>query len=103
MEPPSLRQAGLTALHEAATSGHLHVVLVLLGCGARVDVTTEFGSTPLMCAAAFGQVDVARVLLACGADVNFHDKRGGTALDIANEKCEDEMAEFLESFAKHCA
>jgi ankyrin repeat protein len=48
-----------------------------------------------MCAAAWGHLESAKVLIQHGADVGLVDNRGGTAFDIALEKGEDEMAEFL--------
>jgi ankyrin repeat protein len=48
-----------------------------------------------MCAAAWGHAEVAKALVERGADPDRKDKRGGTAYDIACEKGEDEVAEFL--------
>jgi ankyrin repeat protein len=85
----------LSPLHEAAANGDALAVRALLDAGAPVDAETRDGVTPLMCAAAWGYIDVARILIERGADINHVANRGDTALDIAEEKCEAQMASFL--------
>ena len=58
-----------TALHTAATYGHLSVVQYLAGQGATIDATGKNGETPLMWAAFNGHLSVMRYLLAQGASL----------------------------------
>ncbi len=48
-----------------------------------------------MAAAALGECEVVRLLLSRGANTMERDNRGGTALDIAEEKDQDEAAAIL--------
>lgn len=58
-----------TALHTAATYGHLSVVQYLAGQGATIDATGKNGETPLMWAAFNGHLSVVRYLLVQGASL----------------------------------
>jgi ankyrin repeat protein len=90
---------GRTALHWAASNGHLGVIPVLLSAGAKVDSknesapTTEktalkfkcyslmffsIGNTALHWAAKNGHLGVIPVLLSAGAEVNSKDKSAPT-------------------------
>jgi ankyrin repeat protein len=40
-------ELGYTALHEAATQGHVAVVKILLAAGARPDLRNDYGNTAL--------------------------------------------------------
>ena len=73
---------GLTALHWAATEGHVAIVKDLLDA-ANVDVNAkdDRGRTALNRAARNGHVAIVKDLLgAANVDVNAKDKRGRTAL-----------------------
>ena len=63
-----------TALHFAASNGHVDVAKVLIQNGADVNaVHNEVKRTALHHAAEYGHVDVAKVLIQNGADVNAVD------------------------------
>ena len=81
--PPDAEEAknGHRALHQAASSGHLEVVDLLLAAGAAADVPDGQGQTPLMRAAGAAAVPTGRRLLDAGADVNARSVPDGeTAL-----------------------
>ena len=52
-----------TALHAAATTGHLAITSLLLKNGALIDVQNEVGRTPLHKAARFGKTKIVELLL----------------------------------------
>ncbi|KDQ20611.1 hypothetical protein BOTBODRAFT_100253, partial [Botryobasidium botryosum FD-172 SS1] len=96
-------RTGLTALHAAASRGHLDVVqwrmsyfaldsdrcpcLVVDHCGAMVDLEDKEGETALHKAALHGHLDVVSYLLRTGkADVHAQDADGWTALHNACSK-----------------
>lgn len=72
-----LESDGETALHRAASRGHLQAVRLLLDGGASVDAVDGEGVTPLVLAAYRGQTDVVKLLLERGAFVNAQEKRNG--------------------------
>ena len=92
---------GRTPLYNAADSGHLDVVKLLLEKGATVDVRTkEEGPydnhiTPLMAAAGRGHLDVVKLLLEKGAAVDARGRNGSTPLSFAAEDGHAEVAKLL--------
>ncbi len=80
---PPRTDEGDTALHLAASGGHLKAVVVLVGTGAKVDAWGHRLRTPLHCAVAQGHLAVARLLLDVGAKVSAKDAAGSTPLDLA--------------------
>ncbi len=72
---------GHLALNQAAMSGQVEVVELLLAAGAAPDAPDAQGLTPLMRAAFTAAIPVGKRLLAAGADVNARSEAGGeTAL-----------------------
>ena len=80
--PPDAEESknGHRALHQAAASGKIEVVEVLLDAGAEVDALDGAGMTALMRAAVPAAVPVGKRLLAGGAEVNARSASGATAL-----------------------
>ncbi|GLH10138.1 Ankyrin repeat and death domain-containing protein 1A, partial [Gryllus bimaculatus] len=78
-----LTENGDTALHVAASGGHVKAVVVLLGSGAKVNASGYRLRTPLHCAAAHGHLAVAQRLLLAGAQVDAKDADGHTPLGLA--------------------
>lgn len=52
-----------TALHVAASKGHVALARMLLENGANVDATDDFGQTPICKAAFDGHIEVVRLLI----------------------------------------
>ncbi|MCW3051657.1 MAG: Ankyrin [Chthonomonadales bacterium] len=67
-------------LDNAAKTGNIGIVTLLLNKGAKVDATAGSGVTPLMMATSFKHPKMVVLLLQQGADVNAKDDRGFTPL-----------------------
>lgn len=95
--------AGKTPLHWAACEGYPFVVRELLRLKAKVDSVDYQGQTPLHAAAGaekelfLSSVEVAEVLLAGGANLNAVDSLGKTPLDVAKEKGNLKLLEWLDA------
>ncbi len=84
------------AIREAASSGNLGVIKVLLACNHHLVSTGDaFGQTPLHYAASNGQIKAATLLLANGADVEAKTDLGATPLDMAAGAGNKNMIELL--------
>ena len=59
-----------TALHVAASRGHVSLVDALLSAGSEVEAVNILGATACHCAALQGHAEVLRSLVSAGADVN---------------------------------
>ncbi len=85
---PRAGMRGMDELQFAAYCGSLEVVKVLLGAGADVAASDDFGCTALhwnlrMACAPGDRFGVAEALLNAGADVNHRDGEGNSVLDAA--------------------
>jgi ankyrin repeat protein len=89
------QDTGGTPLHEAAKSGHVEVVEMLLARGASVDSRNRYGETPLFLAAAWGHNTVARRLLECGADPCACNGEGRSPQDVVASRSDVAMWEML--------
>jgi len=76
---------GLTALVFAAREGDLESARALLGAGADVNQTTEYGWTPLLTATNNRHYTLASFLIDHGANVNLANKGGWTPLYLATD------------------
>jgi ankyrin repeat protein len=91
-----LSEDGETALHRAASRGHLNAVALLLDHGAKVDATDGEGVTPLILASYRGQTEVVKLLLQRGAAVNAREKRNGlSSLSHAVGRGDKELVSVL--------
>ncbi|MBZ3881537.1 KN motif and ankyrin repeat domain-containing protein 3 [Sciurus carolinensis] len=89
-------QTGQTALMLAISHGRQDMVAALLECGADVNAQDADGATALMCASEYGRLDTVRLLLAQpGCDPAILDNEGTSALAIALEAEQDEVAALL--------
>jgi ankyrin repeat protein len=85
---------GLTALVLAAREGDLESATLLLGAGADVDQTTEYGWTPLLTATNNRHYRLAEYLIEHGADVNKANKGNWTPLYLATDNRNIEGGDF---------
>jgi ankyrin repeat protein len=110
----AIENHGFTPLHYAALAGHYRCVSILLERGANMNAQDESGNTAIIFLANFtkaedrsvkekiassiigsDRIQAAKILLEKGADLNIRNKAGKTALMIAEEKGNAEMAELL--------
>ncbi|MGH2913297.1 MAG: ankyrin repeat domain-containing protein [Thermoanaerobaculia bacterium] len=87
--------AGLTALHLAASRCCTTLVDFLLDHGANVNRKGTGGETPLHLAAQEGCLNAATSLLAKGAKINARDDERRTPLQRAEQWHKDAMVLFL--------
>jgi len=73
----------VTALHNAASQGHVELVRLLLSRKAKLDARDWQGATPLVYAAYTGKHEVLTLLLAQGASINCVPMIGPTPLNAA--------------------
>ena len=76
---------GLTALVFAAREGDIDSAKALVGRGAKINQTTEYGWTPLLTAINNRNYALAQMLIDRGADVNLANKGGWTPLYLATD------------------
>ena len=88
-------------LKEASRLGYLEVVQSLIGRGADVNKSNDYGNTPLYIAAYFGHLEVVRALLAAGADVNRSNNIGQTPLSGALAWNYTQIADLLRDAGAH--
>lgn len=90
-----VNKPGWTALHYAATHGHLAVMELLLEHHAFIDAQAPNGNTPLMMAAYFGTPEAVKLLIQAGADLRLRNHAGMTALDLAQRGERTNAAQLL--------
>jgi len=76
---------GSTALHRAARSGHIDMVVVLLQLGADVTIKDDNDWTPLHEAISQKHLDVCPILVAAGADLTITNNSGKTPKELGIE------------------
>lgn len=90
-----VNKPGWTALHYAATHGHLAVMNLLLEHYAFIDAQAPNGNTPLMMAAYYGTPEAVKLLIEAGADLRLRNRAGQTALDLAQRGERANAAQLL--------
>lgn len=73
------------ALHNAASSGHMSLVDLILDQGFDIEAKDQpCSNTPLhsVCAASGAYPDVVRLLLSRGADINARNRKGDTPCEF---------------------
>ncbi len=85
-----------TPLYNAASSGHVEIVRLLLENGANPNITSyDWEGTPLATAARSGNKLIVELLLKHGADTTIQDSKGETALDKAKKYNHVEIIQIL--------
>jgi ankyrin repeat protein len=84
-------------LFQAAGSGDVATIKLLIEWGALVDGSVDTDAPPLMAAAAMGHLAATRTLLEAGADVNRENYQSWTPLDMALSREYTEVAALLRS------
>ncbi len=86
-------------LHNAAKNGHIGVVKLLLDLGVNKDVRSSFrykkGYTPLHYAIEKDHLEIVKLLITSGASINKKNSSGRTPLDLAFEKNNKELLNFI--------
>ncbi|MEC7946997.1 MAG: ankyrin repeat domain-containing protein, partial [Myxococcota bacterium] len=93
--PPKGCMRGATLLMNAAHAGHVDLVEILLGAGAKLDAHSPTGWTALMCAAGQGHREVVHTLLRAGADASLRNAQGRTAMGVAQRRGHAAVARSL--------
>jgi len=92
-----INKPGWSALHYAATNGHLKIAAYLLEKNAYVDPESPNKTTALMMAARGGHIEVVKLLLDNDADLAKINSVKMTAIDFAEQHNQSEIAEGLKS------
>jgi ankyrin repeat protein len=92
-----INKPGWSALHYAATNGHLKISSYLLDKNAYVDPESPNKTTALMMAARGGHIEVVKLLLDRDADLSKINNVKMTAIDFAEQHNQSEIAEGLKS------
>ncbi len=88
---------GYNALTGAVAGGHTEITKWLLESGANANYGYGAGYTPLLTAAAIGCVDIIKLLLAHGADPAAKTNEGKSALNLAEERRQSAVVEYLQN------
>ncbi|OIN93113.1 MAG: hypothetical protein AUJ20_05215 [Comamonadaceae bacterium CG1_02_60_18] len=95
-----VNKPGWTALHYAATNGHLTVMQLLLDHDAYIDAESPNATTPLMMAAGYGTPSAVKLLLEAGADPTLKNMQGLSAFDFAQRANRQDSSEIIVAFIR---
>lgn len=90
-----VNKPGWTALHYAATGGHLPVIELLLEEHAYIDAGSPNKTTPLMMAAHYGSLSSVKLLLEAGADPTLRNDLGLSAVEFAQRASRQDAADLI--------
>lgn len=91
-----INHRGWNPLIYAATKGHTQIIEMLLDVGAKIDSTSDNGTTALMMAARGNHLEAVKLLLKSGANPNIRNESGGTALNFALGREHQKVVELLQ-------
>ncbi|XP_013389888.1 death-associated protein kinase 1 isoform X2 [Lingula anatina] len=86
---------GETALHRAASGGHVEVVKLLQSNGMNLNVTDQHGDNAVYWAARQGHVEVVKYLKEQGVSVDQQNKSGESALHVAARYGHSHVVQYL--------
>jgi ankyrin repeat protein len=95
-----VNKTGWTALHYAASSGHLGIISLLIEHSAYIDAESPNGTTPLMMAAMYGTPAAVKLLLQEGADPQLKNQQGLSALQFAQRGNRPDSVEAIATFIR---
>src|SRR5262249_576221 len=84
-----------TPLHQAALSGHVEVVGLLLERGADPNLAASDGIAPLHYAAQAGHLEIAQMLVEHGANVNALTAMGEPPIHFEKKNQHEALANYL--------
>ncbi|XP_066913202.1 ankyrin repeat domain-containing protein 66-like isoform X2 [Clytia hemisphaerica] len=90
-----------TALHIAASRGHIECCEILLENGADPTLRMYDGWTPAHCAAEIGNIEVLKLLIRYSGTVVAKDDAGATPRHIAKTYGHKDCATFLKAVEEH--
>jgi hypothetical protein len=94
-----VNKPGWTALHYAASKGHIDMIRLLLDQQAYIDAESPNGTTPLMMAARYSTPKTVKLLLEEGADPRIRNQLGYDALQMAQKQASSaESASYVQAF-----
>lgn len=96
-----VNKPGWTALHYAATGGHLVLMTLLLDSHAYIDAQSPNNTTPLMMAAHYGTPAAVKLLLEAGADPLLKNDQNLSAIDFAHRASRTESSEIIAAFVRN--
>ena len=89
------KSAHWTALHQAASNGHTHVVTRLLDSGWSPEAMGALGDTPLIRAAACGRLQTVKTLMLRGANIDTQDVEKRTPIHVASSNGQSRVVKIL--------
>jgi ankyrin repeat protein len=95
-----VNRKGWTALHYAATRGHIAMMRLLLENSAYIDAESPNGTTPLMMAAYYAPPLAVKLLLEEGADPTLRNQANVNALEMALANERKQSAFYLQAFTQ---
>jgi ankyrin repeat protein len=93
---------GWTALHAAASNGHVKTMQLLISNGIKLDAQDDSGNTALHIAAHNGHKGAVDLLLKSGASATITNGRNDTAYEcIEDEEIKDMMSNLFKCTSDH--